>query len=250
MIADRLAPGIKAFLARNWIALSVGAAVTAAFELVAGRLYALLTALVAGVLFMLFGLAIGALVQNAFKAVRGNHLERRALIAYAPAGLAVVAYLLAKSDAANVVRSGSLNDFYGAAAPLLGVLLISIVLETRQLAPHDPWLRAFRAFWFLFIVIGIVYALLGLTPDQSTASLDTDFEAVWAGLVGAITALLAVAVRPAPRPHHPPTGHRSLPPATPATWAGPVTPKGLSQTSAPTRTPARSTPASRRAARR
>ena len=120
--------------------------------------------------------------------------DRRALIAYLPIGAAGIADFLSKGTTAQVLLNhGSLTGFYDAAASLLGLLLVSVMLEARRQAAHDAWLRVLRGWWVLFIVIGILYALVGLTPDQSAKMQEASYTLVWAGLAGAVTAFVVVA---------------------------------------------------------
>jgi hypothetical protein len=86
------------------------------------------------------------LVERTFEAARGAVPDRRALIAYLPLGCASLAYFVAKTTADHAT-SGSLDSFFGAAASLLGLLLVSVVIEARRTAARDPWLRALRGWW-------------------------------------------------------------------------------------------------------
>jgi hypothetical protein len=190
---------IGAFIVRHWISLTTCAAIVA-YTVVPALLgnrspLWVLGALIAGAL---LGTASGALLERTLKTAIANPLDKRALIAYAPLGCALVTLFFAHLSARHMVESGSLAGFYGAAAPLLGVLMIPIMIETRQIFPHDPWLRTFRSLWLTFIVIGIGYALLGLTPDQSRASQASQYSVVWASLACAVAAVLIVLSREPP----------------------------------------------------
>jgi hypothetical protein len=106
------------------------------------------------------------LVERTLEAARGAESDRQGLIAYLPLGCAGLAYLVAKTTADHTT-SGSLDSFFGAAASLLGLLLVSVVIEARRAAACDRWLRALRGWWVGFIIVGILYTLAGLTPGQS-----------------------------------------------------------------------------------
>jgi hypothetical protein len=134
---------------------------------------------------------VGVLVERTFEVARGAKPDHRALIAYLPLASASLAYLVAKTTSGRAV-SGSLHSFFGAAASLLGLLLVSVVIEARRTAARDPWLRALRGWWVGFIVVGILYALAGLTPGQSPKAEARNYETVWAGLAGAVVALTVV----------------------------------------------------------
>jgi hypothetical protein len=140
----------------------------------------------------LWGVA-AVLVERTLEAARGAEPDRRALIAYLPLGCAALAYLVAKTSADHAT-SGSLDSFFAAAASLLGLLLVSVVIEARRAAAaaRDPWLRALRGWWVAFIIIGILYALAGLTPGQSPKAQARNYQTVWAGLAGAVVALTVV----------------------------------------------------------
>jgi hypothetical protein len=133
----------------------------------------------------------GVLVERTFEVVRGAALGHRALIAVLPLGGASLAYSVAKTTADHAT-SGSLDSFFVAAASLLGLLLVSVVIEARRTAASDPWLRALRGWWVGFIIVGILYALAGLTPGQSPKVQARNYETVWAGLAGAVVALTVV----------------------------------------------------------
>ena len=134
---------------------------------------------------------VGGLVERTLEAVRGAAPDRRALIAYLPLACASLAYFVAETTADHAT-SGSLDSFFGAAASLLGLLLVSVVIEARRTAARDPWLRALRGWWVGFIIVGILYALAGLTPGQSRKAEARNYQTVWAGLTGAVVALTVV----------------------------------------------------------
>lgn len=138
----------------------------------------------------LWGVA-AMLVERTLEAVRGAAPDRRALIAYLPLACASLAYFVAETTADHAT-SGSLDPFFGAAASLLGLLLVSVVIEARRTAAHDRWLRALRGWWVGFIIVGILYALAGLTPGQSRKTEARNYQTVWAGLTGAVVALTVV----------------------------------------------------------
>jgi succinate dehydrogenase/fumarate reductase cytochrome b subunit len=140
----------------------------------------------------------GIMVIPTMKAAIANKVDRRALIAFLPAICASGAFLIVHVLAKHLPRSGSLEGFYETAAALLGLLLISIMIEARALAQNDPWIRAARGMWVTFIVIGIVYALVGLTPGQSPTSQQQAYALVWFSIVFAVTALLIVLWRKSP----------------------------------------------------
>lgn len=130
----------------------------------------------------------GILIERTLEVVRGATPNSRALIAYLPLGCAALAYFVANTTADHAT-SGSLDSFFGAAASLLGLLLVSVVIEARRAAAHDQWLLALRGWWVAFIIVGILYALAGLTPGQSRTAEAHNYQTVWAGLTGAVVAL-------------------------------------------------------------
>ncbi len=136
--------------------------------------------------------AMAALLERTFEAVRGAPLDGRVFIAYLPLACASLAFFLAKVTAASVTRSGSLEGFFQAANGLLGLLLVSLVVEARRAATHDRWLRALRGWWVGFVIIGMLYSLLGLLPDSSRQSQKEAYAIAWMGLVGAVVALAVV----------------------------------------------------------
>jgi hypothetical protein len=188
-----------------------------------------------------------ALFGLTLEAIRGAPVDRRAILAYLPLAFALLTFYYARVTSAHVARAGSLDTFFGAATSLLGLLLVSMVVEARRVGAHDQWLRALRGWWVAFIVIGILFGLLGLTPDQSRTSQMANYAWVWAGLVGAVTALAVVMWRdPAPQPGALAQEREIASPygQTPAQGLA----VGVLNTS--TRTPVRSTPAAHQAARR
>jgi hypothetical protein len=186
-----------------------------------------------------------ALLELTFEAGRGAPLDRRAFVAYLPLACATVALWLAGVTAPHVTRSGSLNEFFATAASLLGLLLVSLIVEARRVTTRDKWLRALRSWWVGFIVLGILYALLGLAPGHSRRSEDSDYEMVWAGMVGALVALTVVMWRDSPQ-------ERDSANAEPTTWSlqAPTRTSTPRAEDASTRTPVQPNPASRRATRR
>jgi len=188
-----------------------------------------------------------ALLERTLEAVRGAALDRRAFIAYLPLACASLAFLLASETAASVIRSGSLDNFFEAAGSLLGLILVSLVIEARRVAAYDQWLRALRGWWVAFVIIGILYSLLGLLPDNSQKSQKEDYAVAWAGLVGAMVALTVVMWRDPTRQRpgaHPLEMEIANPQERTST-------NGLTiNMSTSTRTPVRSTRAAHRAARR
>jgi hypothetical protein len=153
-------------------------------------------------------LVAGVLLMRTFETARGAPANSWALVAYLPLGCASVALEFAEVLAPHAVRSGSLDGFFDAAASLLGLLFVAMVVEARQLAPYDKWLRAMRGWWAMFIILGILYALAGLTPTHSTETLRQDYAWVWAGLAGAVASLAVVMWRE-PQTQHSPRIQRS-----------------------------------------
>jgi hypothetical protein len=131
-----------------------------------------------------------ALCERTLEAIRGATWDRRAFIAYLPLPCASLAFFLARETANHVTRSGSLDTFFEAAVSILGLLLVSLVVEARRVAAYDQWLRALRGWWVAFVIIGMLFALLGLTPGRRSQK--SDYAYVWAGLVGAVVALTVV----------------------------------------------------------
>jgi hypothetical protein len=153
-------------------------------------------------IFTVLSFATSTMLEHTRKAAKGASADRHALIAYLPLGSASLALFFASASADRVLRAGSLDTFYDAAASLLGLLLVSVVIEARRLAVHDQWLRVVRGWWVLFIVVGIFGALWGLTPGQPMSSQANYYAWVWAGLAGAIAALLVVMWKD-PQQRHP-----------------------------------------------
>lgn len=192
-----------------------------------------------------FWFVLAALIELTLEAIRGATWDRRAFIAYLPLPCASLAFFLARETANHVTRSGSLDTFFEGAVSLLGLLLVSLVVEARRVAPYDQWLRALRGWWVAFVIIGMLYALLGLTPGRKSQK--NDYAFVWAGLVGATAALAVVMWRdPARQAGGLPSGDdiASSEERTPASRLP------TSGASTSTRTPARSILASRPAGRR
>ncbi len=188
-----------------------------------------------------------ALFGLTLEAIRGAPVDRRAILAYVPMACASLAFFLARETAASVIRSGSLDNFFGTAASLLGLLLVSLVVEARRVATHDQWLRALRGWWVAFIVIGILYALVGLTPGQSQTAQMAHYAWVWAGLVGAVVALTVVMWRDADKQPGALPPEQEMASRQERTRANGLA-TGAASTS--TRAPVRSTRAAHRAARR
>ncbi len=182
-----------------------------------------------------------ALAERTLEAVRGAAVDRRAFVAYLPLACASLAFFLARETAKHVTRAGSLDTFFQGAVSLLGLLLVSLVLEARRAAANDQWLRALRGWWVAFVIIGILYALLGLTPGRRLQK--TDYAYAWMGLVGAVVALCVVMWRdPTQRPG-------ALPPEQETTrpqQSAPTNSLATSAASTSTRTPVRSSGATRR----
>lgn len=193
-----------------------------------------------------FWFAIAALIERTLEALRGAPVDGRAFVAYLPLVCAAAAWWLAEITAPHVTRSGSLSMFFAVAASLLGALLVSLVVEARRATKRDQWVRALRGWWVGFIVLGILYALLGLAPGHSRKSEGFYYEMVWAGLVGAVAALTIVMWRDSPQ--HSGSPAPELEPARPQQRIA-ADVLHSSATSTSTRTPVRSTPAAHQAAR-
>ncbi len=180
---------------RRWRALSVGALITLVQTGRSG--FNLPHALAAAP----SGFIIGFLIDWTFALAGWSKISRRTFIAYMPLAAALLTGLFAHIYTRRIVETGSLNDFYGIAAPLLGLLLISSVLEARQLASHDPWLRAFRGWWTFLICIGILFALMAVTPDHGHKLAEEQFVVVWGALGAALTAMVVVGLKPPDSAH-------------------------------------------------
>lgn len=190
--------------------------------------------------------AIAVSVERTLETLRGAPLNGRAFLAYSPLVCAATALLLAEVTAPHVTRSGSLSTFFGVAASLLGALLVSLVIETRRATKRDQWVRALRGWWVGFVVLGILYALLGLAPGHSRKSEEFYYAMVWAGLVGAVAALSVVMWRDSPP--QPGLAAVELMAARPQRTSDNTLAPSTGSTS--TRTPVRPNPASRPGARR
>ena len=86
----------------------------------------------------LFGFMGAAVIGLTLRAIYGAPVNRKALLAFLPLPFAYLALFLAKETAKHVTRSGSLDIFFEGALPLLGLLLVSLVVEARRVAAHDP----------------------------------------------------------------------------------------------------------------
>jgi hypothetical protein len=189
-----------------------------------------------------------ALVERTIETGHGAPLDRRAFIAYLPLACASSTFFLARETAAAVARSGSLSNFFEAVVSLLGLLLVSVVIDARRVAAYDKWLRALRGWWVAFIITGILYSLLGLLPGRSLSSEKQNYAIAWTGLVGALVALSVVMWRdPAQEPYG--ELRSELEVAHPRRQPS-VTESTPGATSTSTRTPVRSIRASHRAGRR
>jgi hypothetical protein len=192
-------------------------------------------------------LVAAMLIERTFETARGASADGRALIAYLPLGFAGVAMFYAKMTAMHTLRSGSLDTFFEAAVSLLGLLLVSVVIEARRVAAYDQWLRALRGWWVAFIILGILYAVAGLTPGQSRTSLVGEYAMAWAGMVGAVAALAVVMWRD---PSQQPDATRQEQGIGSYQERASVRPSIRGAGSTSTQTPVRPTPASHRAAPR
>jgi hypothetical protein len=190
-----------ALLVRHWRQLAIGAAFMAILSGHRALQGGGFDPVVALPILIVLSFATSTMLERTLKAAKGAPADRRALIAYLPLGSASLALFFAYASADRVLRAGSLNTFYDAAAALLGLLLVSVVIEARRLAAHDQWLRVLRGWWVLFIVVGILGALWGLTPGQPMSSQANDYAWVWAGLAGAIAALVVVMWKDPQRQH-------------------------------------------------
>jgi hypothetical protein len=237
MNTGRLVRRFLAFLGRHWPALGLGLVLLALMGSAHG--FSLASDLVT-VPLCLTG---GALIERTFAAAEWACPDRKSLIAHLPLGTWLVGGLVAQVYAKHAVRSGSLDNFYDAAAPLLGLLLISITLEARQLASHDPWLRAFRSWWTFLIILGILFALMGLTPGIAWKTEETQFATVWAAVATAITALWIVTTKDPPTRDEASNRVPDVASSGAATTRSPSQISPAGEASLPTRTPAPSTPA-------
>jgi hypothetical protein len=236
---------IRSLLIRHWVVLAaiVGLMMLAALR---GRLNSPLDIAVAVPTNLVLGLLVGGIAQPIVRVLIGRSINTRMLSAYLPVVCATFALWLAEAGAAHVARAGSLDLFFAGSATLLGVLLIPVAMEMRGEAICDPWLHAFQRLWFFMIAIGILFALVGLTPDQSQRNQRKEYPLVWFGLVGALSGFAVLSLRDPSQKHRAAAdGDRH--------WRGVTTTSTATWTRAPqatTRTPARATPASRRAAPR
>ena len=112
------------------------------------------------------------------------------MLAYMPLGVAAITFMLVPALLANVGKQPphTFDSFYTAASAVLAALLIALMIESRSLLHVDPQLQALRSWWIACVVIGVIAALSGLTPDLSRIARETAFQATWAGVAGAITA--------------------------------------------------------------
>ena len=112
------------------------------------------------------------------------------MLAYAPLAVWSFAFFLVPAFFSNVGKQPphALDSFYTAASAVLAALLIALMIESRSLLHVDPQLQALRSWWIVCIVVGLIAALTGLTPDLSLIARETAFQVTWAGLAGAITA--------------------------------------------------------------
>jgi hypothetical protein len=112
------------------------------------------------------------------------------MLAYMPLAVCAVAFMLVPALYANIGKqpSRALDSFYTAAAGILAALLIALMIESHRLFHVDPQLQALRSWWIACVVVGILAALTGLTPDHHAIARETAYQLTWAGLAGAITA--------------------------------------------------------------
>jgi hypothetical protein len=112
------------------------------------------------------------------------------MLAYMPLAICSITFMLVPAFFANVGKQSphALDSFYTAAAGVLAALLIALMIESHRLFHVDPQLQALRSWWIAGVVMGILAALTGLTPDHTAIARETAFQATWAGLAGAITA--------------------------------------------------------------
>jgi hypothetical protein len=112
------------------------------------------------------------------------------MLAYLPLVVASVTFILIPLVFANAGKQTphALDSYYTAAATVLAALLIALMVESRGLLQLDPQLQALRSWWIASVVVGLIAAFFGLTPDHSSIARETAFQLTWAGFSGAITA--------------------------------------------------------------
>jgi hypothetical protein len=112
------------------------------------------------------------------------------MLAYMPLAIGSLTFILVPALYANVGKEPphALDSFYTAAAGILAALLIALMIESHRLFHVDPQLQALRSWWIACVVMGVLAALTGLTPEHHAIARETAYQATWAGLAGAITA--------------------------------------------------------------
>lgn len=112
------------------------------------------------------------------------------VLAYMPVAIYSATFILVPALFANVGKQPphALDGFYTATAGVLAALLIALMIESHRIFHVDPHLQALRSWWIAGVVMGILAALTGLTPDHTAFARETAFQAAWAGLAGSITA--------------------------------------------------------------
>ncbi|HUB72938.1 MAG TPA: hypothetical protein VL979_02725 [Solirubrobacteraceae bacterium] len=112
------------------------------------------------------------------------------MLAYMPLAMCSFTFMLVPALYANVGKqpAHALDSFYTAAAGILAALLIALMIESHRLFHVDPQLQALRSWWIACVVVGILAALTGLTPDHHAIARETAYQLAWAGLAGAFAA--------------------------------------------------------------
>jgi hypothetical protein len=135
--------------------------------------------------------AVAFLLGRALK-VPSNHArsDEIGMLSYLPLLVVSVTFLLVPSLFADAGKQAphALDSYYTAAAAVLAALLIALMIESRGLLQLDPQLQALRSWWIGSVVVGLIAALVGLTPDLSPVMREAAFQLTWAGFAGAITA--------------------------------------------------------------
>lgn len=135
--------------------------------------------------------AVAFLLGRALKVPPGHaRSDEIGFLAYLPLAVASGTFFLVPVLFANAGKQPphTLDSYYTAAVTVLAALLIALMIESRGLLKLDPQLQALRSWWVGSVVVGLIGALVGLTPDLSSPAREAAFQCTWTGFAGAVSA--------------------------------------------------------------